>query len=88
MRTRLGMMSCKGPHTTPWMNPDGEETSVRVLHMVEGERVVAEIADESSVAFERPGTYPFHPSHRFRFIKERKQHVEGSPTMVEVIYNG
>lgn len=86
MRTRLGMMSCKGPHTTPWMAPQGGETSVRVIHLLEGERIVIECELESERTLAIPGEYPFTPSKRFRFRKERDEDVEGSPTMVEVIY--
>lgn len=87
MRTRLAMMSCKGPYTTPWMATEGGESGLRIIFLMEGEHVTVEDGAETH-RFDSPGEFPFHPSGpRIRFSKERLPGVEGSPTLVEVLYN-
>ena len=55
---------------------------------MEGERIIAEDGDVRH-CFDAPGEFPFRPSgSKMRFIKERLPEVEGSPTLVEVLYNG
>lgn len=88
MRTRLAMMNCKGPHTTPWMSPQGGESGVRVLHLVEGEVVTVEEEDGTLTLVSSPSEFPFQPSSRFRFKKDYSEGVIPSPTLVEVLYNG
>lgn len=86
---RLVMMSCKGPHTTPWMLPQGGERIVRILHLLAGEHVVIEQADQfSELVYSDPGEYIFVPESRFRVRKELDAEVVGSPTIVEVLYDG
>lgn len=87
MRTRLAMMQCTGPHTTPWMIPQGDESRVRIMHIVQGEEVVVEEDGvEPKVSHTAPGEYHFQPASRFRFVKNRQPDVSGSPTMIEVLY--
>lgn len=87
MRTRLAMLACKGPHTTPWMAPQGGESAVRVLHLVEGEVVLVEEDGGTLIQVSSPGEYPFQPASRFRFQKVREEETLPSPTLVEVLYN-
>ena len=89
MRSRLAMVSCKGPHTTPWMLPQGGECRLRILHMMDGEKVVLlEEGVAGEKVYNSVGEFPFHPEGKFCFAKHRDAEVLGSPTIVEVLYNG
>lgn len=85
MRTRLAMLACVGPHTTPWMLPQGGESHVRIMNLMDGERIVVESESSVEAVHDSPGTFIFQPASRFRFRKERDI-TEGSPTLVEVLY--
>ena len=65
----------------------GGESRIRILHLVEGERIVLDIEgmDERPI-FDSVGEFPFRPDGPFRLSKERDI-PEGSPTLVEVLYD-
>lgn len=88
MRSRLVMMSCVGPYTTPWMSLEGGEAKLRVLFLMPGEEVVLEQDGGSREAFQSAGEYPFRPGDKYRLHKIRPSDVQGAPTLVEVLFNG
>jgi len=89
MRTRVAMVACRGPHTTPWMNPQGGETGVRILHLEPGgEVVLIEDGSANEVAYSEVGEYPFRPKARFQIRKTPPTGEKGFPTLVEVLYDG
>ena len=55
---------------------------------MDNEEVVLEQEDDPEVIFKSPGEYHFHPSGSYRFRKTRPENMDGSPTQVEVVFNG
>jgi len=74
----------------PWIVSTGEEGSVRVGPIKEGERLALEVAGLSEVAYFEGGLAPFalNPGLRFRFVKHVGEVKAPSKTCAEVVYHG
>lgn len=93
MATRVALVACMNAAEGPWTLAKGNETGVKIVHLVDGERVGVEmkIGDLSDTHFfGLPGTFPlpWKRMERYRVIKQVDDGVRPSPTTVEIVLNG
>lgn len=93
MATRLALVACSESTEGPWTLAKGNERGIKIVHLVEGERVSLEVKIDSvyGVAFfDQPGSFPlpWERIDKYRVSKEVSLNVRGSPTTVEIILNG
>lgn len=85
MPSRLALVACFGPHEGPWLRARGNETSVKVTCLGEGEIVVMRSEKESiqtSENFTSNGIFPLPKAISRVSFKKLGGH---SPTTVELV---
>ena len=93
MATRMALVACDTTTEGPWTLAKGNEKGIKIIHMVEGERVSLEVEVDgvsNIVTFDQPGSFPLQLDifSRYRVLKQVDDAVRGSPTTVEIILNG
>lgn len=93
MATRMALVACTNATEGPWTLSKGNESAIKIVHLVDGERVVLDmrIGDLSDThQYDLPGTFPlpWKRMDRYRVIKEVDDGVRPSPTTVEIVLNG
>lgn len=93
MKTRVAIVAMRSASEGPWTLARGNESGVRIVHMVRGERVrvdmvIGDLSD--SVHFDSPGTFPlpWKRFDRYRVSKLLEDGIDPAPTTVEIILNG
>jgi hypothetical protein len=89
MATRLALMACRVATQGPWTLAKGNEKSVKIVHLMEGEYIEL-ISEKGSVRFEQPGVFPFpwDRIYRYRVDKFIAPDAIPSPTTVEIVLHG
>lgn len=93
MATRVALVACSESTEGPWTLAKGNESGIKIVHLLEGERVSLEVKVDGIygvATFDQPGSFPLPWSRfdKYRIVKEVDSGVRGSPTTVEVILNG
>ena len=93
MATRVALVACSESTEGPWTLAKGNESGIKIIHLVEGEHVelhmeIGEVKDHS--VFLSPGVFPlpWRRMDRYRVCKHVKDGVSPSPTTVEIVLNG
>jgi len=93
MKTRVALVAAKSSVEGVWCSSKGNESGVRIIHLVQGEHVRVDIAVgelQDSALFCQPGVYPlpWKRFERYRVAKQVDDGVDPSPTTVEMVLNG
>ena len=93
MAMRVALVACTDATEGPWTFARGNETAIKIVHLVSGERVVVDmkVGDLSeNTTFDQPGTFPlpWKRMEKYRVIKQVDDGVRPSPTTVEIVLNG
>lgn len=91
MRTRLALVSCLSSLEGAWTLAQGNEAALRVVHLLDGERVRLEVDGQQPYLLNQPGEFPIQirKGTKYRVCKEVDTSVEvPSPTFAEVLLNG
>lgn len=90
MAARTALVACTVATEGAWSSARGNERSIKIVHLVEGEYVIfeAEIGDlRHQEEFSKAGVFPlpFKRMERYRVGKRIGEGVRPSPTIVEIL---
>lgn len=87
------MVACKVSHEGLWTRAKGNEVGIKIVHLVEGERVRLDVMMTGvlhEALFDQPGTFPlpWPTFDSYRVCKLIRDGVTPTPTTVEIELNG